>query len=395
MALGVYVHIPYCLQRCSYCDFATYEFKSILPPKSYHELLLAEIRQRAQLFRPQLLSSIYFGGGTPSLIPPEYIIETIHELEKHGFITGPETEITIEINPATLTEDSLGVYLSGGINRFSVGAQTFKDSLLKLVNREHNSEQTLETLALLKKHKLNFNFDLLFALPNQSILDLEKDLKITLEQGAAHISPYCLTLSEAHPLNINRPTEDVQIEMFIIIHSYLLNSGYERYEISNYSKPGYESRHNCLYWQDVNYWGLGLSAHSYRKDRAWGQRFWNPKNIKIYEKLISEQSSPKNKTELAEFLPTDHFEDLDSHQALTDYCHTALRMSSGLNLNKLQKKFSQNVADIVNQRLKALHNRGLIIENTENNFCLSEEGILISNIVFLELSFIEADLKLN
>ncbi len=157
--LGVYIHIPYCLQRCTYCDFATYVHNEILPPEKYVDLVRKEISLRANIFSEKFqgktLSTIYFGGGTPSLIPAELIISLISELSKHGFTTGPETEITIEINPATVDPKKLDQYLSAGVNRISVGAQTFHDRLLKSVNREHNAQQTFETLELLRKYKLN------------------------------------------------------------------------------------------------------------------------------------------------------------------------------------------------------------------------------------------------
>ena len=154
---GVYIHIPYCLQRCTYCDFATFVHTEIKPPAFYVEQVKKEIANKAALFKPRVLDTLYFGGGTPSLISAELIVELISELAKFGYTTGPQTEITIEINPATVDEKKLDVYLKAGINRFSVGAQTFSDRLLKMVHREHNSEQTLKTLQLLNKYKLNFS----------------------------------------------------------------------------------------------------------------------------------------------------------------------------------------------------------------------------------------------
>ena len=293
MGLGVYIHIPYCLQRCTYCDFATYVHTEIKPPEFYVEIVKKEMALRHSLFnkfKNMPLETIYFGGGTPSLIAPEHIVNLIAELSGFGYQTGPLTEITIEINPATIDERKLQIYLEAGVNRFSVGAQTFSDRLLKMVNREHNAQQTRDTLQLLRKHNLNFSFDLLFALPSQTLAELKNDVEIAVDLGSKHISPYCLTVPEGHPLAKNRPLEEDQLKMFEIIHTQLLAQQFQRYEISNYALQGYASKHNLLYWTDRNYWGLGLSAHSYLTDTLvpdnWGSRFWNGNNFDFYTEQI-------------------------------------------------------------------------------------------------------------
>ncbi|MCX7978714.1 MAG: radical SAM family heme chaperone HemW, partial [Bdellovibrionaceae bacterium] len=268
MAFGVYVHVPYCIQRCSYCDFATYEQYSIMPPPQYFSLLWEEIVRKSSLFPQKKLDTLYFGGGTPSLVDPSLIAGTIKILGDCGFPVGPDTEVTMEVNPATLTPQKMEFYLDIGVNRFSVGAQTFKDSLLKMVKREHSSADTIETLRLLQKYEVNFSFDLLFALPEQTFDDLLYDLKMAIDFAPSHISPYCLTLNDTHPLNKGRPLDDVQVEMFHLISETLTSAGYRRYEISNFCLPQRESRHNMLYWTDQEYWGVGLSAHSYRHNSA-------------------------------------------------------------------------------------------------------------------------------
>lgn len=384
--LGIYIHIPYCLQRCTYCDFATYVYKEILPPEKYIELVKTEIKLRAGLFNPTnkqiSLSTIYFGGGTPSLIPAELIVNVISELAKYGFMTGPQTEITIEINPATVDEKKLATYLSNGVNRFSVGAQTFSDLHLKAVHREHNAEQTVQTLKLLQKYGLNFSFDLLFALPNQTIAELKYDVEKSVELGASHISPYCLTVPEGHPLSKNRPLDDEQIEMFDIIHHGLSAQGFRRYEISNYGKPGFESRHNLLYWTDENYWGLGLSAHSYQREspnHQWGQRFWNASNINVYEKEILAQT----------IRPLEHqMEHLKKNQSLTDFCHTSLRLENGLDLKKVETKFGSSELFSVLQIAEKLLQKNLL-ERQDQNLKLTQTGIMISNQVFEQFTFLE------
>lgn len=390
MAFGVYVHIPYCIQRCTYCDFATYEQSKILPPDQYVQLLFEEIKQKRQYQTPQALDTLYFGGGTPSLIPAPLIVSIIKELGRYGFTTGPQTEVTIEINPATVSEDKLKMYLDHGINRFSVGAQTFDDRLLKMVHREHSAKQTLETLDLLRKYNLNFSFDILFALPSQTFEGLKNDVKIALEQGAKHLSPYCLTVPEGHPLSKGRPLEDTQVEMFEMIASQLTTAGFEQYEISNFAIPGFESRHNMLYWVDEPYWSLGLSAHSYSKESRWGTRYWNHNSIGEYQKQI-EQFRGQEFNSPVQHLSENQVEVLELHQALTDYCHTSMRLMRGLNEDSLRAKFPEKNAQTVVDILFTQKERGLV-QNDGKNWSLTANGIVLSNRVFQELTFLLEDL---
>ncbi|ASD62127.1 radical SAM family heme chaperone HemW [Bdellovibrio bacteriovorus] len=390
MAFGVYIHIPYCIQRCTYCDFATYEQSKILPPDQYVELLFKEIRQKHRYYTPQSLDTIYFGGGTPSLIPANLIVAIIKELGRYGFTTRPDTEITIEINPATVSKEKLKTYLDNGINRFSVGAQTFDDRLLKMVHREHSAKQTLETLDLLRAHGVNFSFDILFALPSQTVEGLRRDVEIAVEQGAKHISPYCLTVPDGHPLSKGRPIDDEQVEMFDIIADELTRKGFQQYEISNFALPGFESRHNMLYWVDEPYWSLGLSAHSYSKESAWGTRYWNINSINEYQKQIlafdgQEFDSP------VRHLPSNQVEVLEMHQALTDFCHTSMRLMRGLNVGQLQAKFPQNVSEKVLQIMKNLEEKSWI-RHDNGHWSLTREGLVLSNRVFQELTFLQEDL---
>jgi len=391
MSFGIYVHIPYCIQRCTYCDFATYEQFKILPPQKYVELLFEEIRQKKAYYPARPLDTLYFGGGTPSLIPSELIVAIIQELAKHGFTTGPQTEVTIEINPATVDEKKLAMYLSAGVNRFSVGAQTFEDRLLKMVHREHNAQQTLDTLALLRKYGLNFSFDILFALPSQTVEGLQRDVDIAIEQGAKHISPYCLTVPEGHSLAKGRPIEDDQVSMFEIISERLQSRGFHQYEISNFSLPGYESRHNILYWADEEYWGLGLSAHSYSKAAPWGLRYWNLSNINEYEKQVLSLSG-QFFTSPDQQLPDSQYERLDKHQSLTDFCHTSLRMLQGLDPAKLTTKFSPETAEKVLKILRRLQTHNWVQINDKGHWSLTKEGVLISNQIFAQLTFLEDEI---
>ena len=372
---GMYIHIPYCLQRCTYCDFATYVHTEIIPSEKYVELVKQEMAFGSKFFTPQKLDTVYFGGGTPSLIPAEQITGLIQEIKMRDFTISADTEITIEINPATVDERKLNHYLEYGVNRFSVGAQTFSDRLLKMVHREHNSKQTLETLRLLESYKLNYSFDILFALPTQTLEELEYDLNVASGMGMSHVSPYCLTVPEGHPLSKNRPLDVEQIEMFQMIHEKLLAKNFYRYEISNYAQPGKESRHNLLYWTDQPYWGLGLSAHSYSKKLNWGTRFWNASNMNLYEKNI---------------LKAGESEKLEYHESLTDFCYTSLRLEKGLNKSRLVAKFGAKALDAIEQIAQPLIDQGLM-KLLNNSWSLTDKGVFISNQIFEKFTFLKPD----
>ncbi|MEK7357348.1 MAG: coproporphyrinogen-III oxidase family protein, partial [Bdellovibrionota bacterium] len=242
MAFGIYVHVPYCLQLCPYCDFTKYELgpknTSGVAPDAYVELVRAEIRSRARgIPAKRALSSIYFGGGTPSLLEPSHILSIMTELANEGLRPERGAEFTIEIDPATCDQARLDAYLEMGINRFSVGAQTFDDRLLKVAGRKHTSRDTIELLDLLRRNSVNYSFDLLFALPSQTLDGLRDDLARTLSFGPSHLSAYCLNVPEGHKLSGGRAPEEEQVEMFDVIESTLADGGLPRYEISNFARP--------------------------------------------------------------------------------------------------------------------------------------------------------------
>lgn len=396
MLFGVYFHIPYCIQRCTYCDFATYEQSQILPPDNYTQLVVKEIAAKKDLFlqgaSSRKVNTIFFGGGTPSLFSIENIVLLLESLSREGFDYGPDAEMTIEINPGTVDEKKLNQYLELGFNRFSLGAQTFNQKHLTRVHREHSVQQTLDSLDLFKRYKLNFNFDILFGLPHQSLDELIYDVQQAVGLGSTHVSPYYLTVPDGHPLSKNRPEEDAQVMMFDIIESELLKSGFYRYEISNYAKPGFESKHNLLYWTDQEYAGFGLSSHSYVKNNfasktPWGSRFWNPNNIKIYEKEISDLATKKDFKYTSPFdFEAKYFEVLAENQSLTDFCHTSLRIAQGIDLSLLKAKFSAPFYEQVVNKLKDLNANGLL-EPTPRGFALSAKGKMISNFIFQRLTF--------
>lgn len=376
MSFGVYIHIPYCLQRCVYCDFATYESSQILPPEQYINHVCDEIKLKAPQIGPKELDTIYFGGGTPSLLDPQQLNRIVEQLKNTGFTLKSSGEFTIEVNPATANKKKIEEFLKIGVNRFSLGAQTFRDDLLKLSHRKHTAQDTIETLELFKSLELNFSVDILFALPLQTTADLRNDLDIALRYGPKHVSPYCLTVPESNPMSKNRPLDTAQVKMFAIIEEILNAHGFVQYEISNFAIPGFESRHNMLYWDDQEYWGIGLSSHSYMKWGDWGTRFWNPRQIEEYTK-----EKPLNWE-----TPKLH-ERLKRNEALTDYFHTSLRRQAGLNKTLFLAKFGQDPTFFAGNEIKDLIQKNWLVEDAFN-LKLTAQGKLLSNKVFEALTFL-------
>jgi oxygen-independent coproporphyrinogen-3 oxidase len=343
-----------------------------------------EIRIKAPVIGPRQLDTLYFGGGTPSLLNPTKLMEIINALKENGFELKKSAEVTLEINPATLTPEKLDLLIHGGFNRFSVGAQSFNDRLLKIANRKHSAQDTRDTLSLLNSHGLNFSLDILFALPTQKMDDLAHDLDEALSFNPPHVSPYCLTVPESNPMAKNRPQDETQVEMFSLIEKKLTERGLKRYEISNFAKPGFESRHNQLYWNDDEYWGIGLSSHSYLHRFEWGCRFWNPRPINEYIKDI-ENLTP-GLWSLENAAPTTA-ERLKEHQALTDFFHISLRRAEGLSIKEFEKKFKRPLQSVAAKPLEKLLNRRLLLEKNDS-LALSPEGVILSNYVFEELTFL-------
>jgi oxygen-independent coproporphyrinogen-3 oxidase len=362
-----------------------------MPPETYVDWVRTEIRNRHFAVPTHEISTLYFGGGTPSLLPPSLIISIMDELANAGFHWQTSCEITIEINPATLSEANIQQYVDRGINRFSVGAQTFNDDFLKMCGRKHSAQDTIATLELLNQRGLQFSFDLLFALPGQTLAHVREDLRLTRTFLPNHVSAYCLTVPAGHPMASGRAPEGEQLAMFDEIESQLAEIGVLKYEISNFARPGFESRHNLAYWSDQDYWGLGLSSHSYFRAPEFGLRFWNPKDFGSYELQIQQSLSADSPPYAA--LPSSQVERLQIHEALTDYCHIFLRTRSGLPMAGLEAKFG-SFAKLVRDKIPDLVRQGLLTR-TPGGVRLSTQGEAVSNRVFAEFTFLSEDLRVN
>ena len=395
--LFIYVHIPYCEKHCTYCDFTVFEKDKALPSSEYISLLKQEISNKQRFFKQSRVETIYFGGGTPSLIPAEELTQIIRKI-KSCFFVSPTAEITLEVNPGNLTQESFHQYKAHGVNRFSLGVQTFDPWFLKKSRRSHGIEDSFRDLSFFQKNHLNFSVDLMFGLPYQTLSKLKKDLKTILSFYPPHISLYNLTIPKNHTLSTNRATEDIQAEMFRLIKQILKKKGLKKYELSNFAREGFHSRHNSAYWNGSSFLGLGVSAHSYlsplyvfpdfSKNRPYGLRFWNSKNLPIYR----EQASSSCSHSPLDNLPSKQTEPLKLHEALTDFCHTRLRTAKGLSEKELISLFPEKVSELVLQNLSFL-TKNQWLKRKYPWFSLTEKGEVLSNQVFLNLTFLEKNLN--
>lgn len=362
-----------------------------MPPAEYTELIKKEISSRSSAIGPREVDTIYFGGGTPSLFDPTLIVAIKDHLANEGFVPRESAEISIEIDPGTADQKKIEGYLKGGVTRFSVGAQTFHDHLLKSAGRKHSPEDTLEMLTILKNLKVNYSFDLLFGLPKQSLDDVRTDVDQALEYNPSHLSAYCLTVPEKHPMNIGRAPDEEQVQMFSVIEDGLRKAGILRYEISNFAKPGAESKHNMLYWTDQEYWGLGVSSHSFLKRGEFGTRFWNAFSLGEHVKQINRMGSGDFLSEL----PEPQVESLAVNQALTDFCHTSLRLTRGLGENALRLKFGKIISAKVMALLGEIEASKLLEQTSssgESYWRFTPEGRVLANVVFEKLTFLKGEL---
>jgi oxygen-independent coproporphyrinogen-3 oxidase len=381
MQAGVYIHIPFCRSRCSYCDFATDVFKNDETVERYVKALISEItnyelqRPKTQDQRPKFkIDTIYFGGGTPSLLRPRQL-EMILDAVREKFSVDENSEITMEMNPGSITLDALRDYKSLGVNRASFGAQTFDDAELKRLGRRHTASDVRETIDLLRKAGFeNVSFDLIAGLPRQSLNDWEKNLTEALRLSPEHISLYLLEIHEGTPLaeqiRSNRqplPDEELAGRMYELMLERLAAENYEQYEISNFARNGLRSRHNLKYWQFAPYYSFGVSAHSFD---GIALRWSNERDTARYVKTIESGSSP-----IVETI------ELDEKARRAEYAFLRLRLNEGIDLREYEKKFGVRLNEEFAPDLKRLAEAGLI-ELTADNLRLSKKGMLYSNEVF-------------
>lgn len=370
--IGIYVHIPFCKKKCDYCDFISYCNKDNLIEK-YVEAMKKEIE--SQNIKPEI-TTIYIGGGTPSYIDSKYIIQIINKIKEKN--VSPNAEITIEVNPGTVTMEKLEDYRSCGINRISIGLQSTNNTLLKEIGRIHDFKQFLETYKMAKKVGFkNINVDLMLGLPNQRIKDLKESLEQILKLKPKHISVYSLIVEDGTPIankiekgELQLPDEELERNMYWFVKNTLELNGYKHYEISNFAKKGYESKHNLNCWNQKEYIGIGVAAHSYRDIT----RYSNTENIEEYIKNVNNEEFNKNKI-IHEVQKED--------DAKKEFMLLGLRKIDGIKISDFKNKFGDNPIYLYRNELKKLIDEKLLIIDN-NDIRLSNKGIDLANLVWEE-----------
>ena len=370
--LGIYVHIPFCKRKCNYCDFYSIKWNDEVEDR-YVNALLQEIKSYSNM--KYAVDTIFFGGGTPTIIKAENMEKIIEEI-KNTFIVDENSEISIEANPNTLTDENLSIYNKIGINRLSIGVQSLNNDILRKIGRLHNSTEALEAIERAKSYGYeNLNVDIMFNIPGQTIIDIEETITKIIEHDVKHISFYSLKLEKGTPMylmekdnKIIMPEEDIEREMYYAGRRIMENNNIMQYEISNFAKDGFECKHNLKYWNQEEYLGFGPSAHSFLNKK----RFSNPSDISLY--CDNAEHNIFNKTIQ---------EVLDDEELMFEYIMLNLRLTVGLDTNKFKKKFDVDFFDKYEKQINYLIKNELIIKY-ENNIKLTEKGMDISNFVFEE-----------
>lgn len=368
--IGVYIHIPFCKQKCKYCDFVSFADKEELQ-KEYINSLKLEIEKWKNTNKDYIIKTIYIGGGTPSYIDSKYIEELIN-------LVGRAPSITIEVNPGTVTKEKLLDYKNAGINRLSVGLQSTNNELLKQIGRIHNYEDFLQTYNLARESGFyNINVDLMIGLPNQRIKDIKDSLERICKLNPEHISVYSLIVEEGTPMQklidtgyLVLPEEETERQMYWYVKNFLELNGYKHYEISNFAKPGFESEHNLDCWNQKEYIGFGVAAYSYLD----GKRFGNISNLELYIQNCKNDEFKKN-------IILEEIQ--DKNQMMNEYIILGLRKIGGISIKNFENKFNENPIMLYKDEFEKLYEEGLIIIDGDN-IRLSNKGLDLANLVWEE-----------
>lgn len=372
---GIYIHIPFCKSRCIYCGF--YSTTLLDLRKKYINAVCREMELRKNYIR-EPFSTIYLGGGTPSLLDEAELtklflyINNVYDVDRNA-------EITMECNPDDITPEFTNMLSRLPINRVSMGAQTFADSRLRLLHRRHSSDEVKHAVKLLREAGIkNISIDLMFGFPDESLSQWKEDISAALALNVEHISAYSLMYEEDTPLwkmldtgKVKEIDEELSLTMFKELVCQLTDAGYEHYEISNFARPGYRSRHNNSYWHQVPYIGLGAAAHSFDLN----SRQWNVADLKLYIEEINNGIIPMER------------EELDNDTTFNDIITTALRTSDGIDLNALETRLGKRYRNTLISAAGKHLEQGLL-EIRHDRLRLTSEGIFISDMVMSDLMIV-------
>ena len=359
MIKNAYIHIPFCIRKCNYCSFVS--GINISQKEQYIDALIQEIKNN---YKKEELETLYFGGGTPSLLS-ENDIEKILFL----FNLNKNAEITLEVNPETVEKEKFKKLKNIGINRISLGVQTFDNNILKTIGRNHDEQNIYDAIEIIKNSGFeNISIDLIYGLPTQTKKIFEKDIKKAIDLDIQHISTYGLKIEENSyfynnmPQNI--PDDEQQSEMFLFLCDFLKENNFIHYEISNFAKKSFESKHNCAYWRNKNYYGFGLNASGYENNI----RYRNQSNFKQY--LLNPFKKEEEIT-------------LTTQEIMEDEIFLALRLEKGINIDEINTKYNINFENKYKNIINKYQKLGLL--KIENKHCkLTQQGVLLSNEVMSE-----------
>ena len=375
MKLGLYLHFPFCISKCPYCDFNSYQLKEDNQISSYISALYQEINAYSQKLKKSNITTIYLGGGTPTILSGVQIYNIL-KFCKEKFTIEKNAEITIEANPGTLDGEKLKLLIESGINRLSLGAQSFNNLFLKKLGRIHNTQDIIDSYSFAREIGFsNINIDIMFALPGQTTEDLQVTLKKAVSLKPDHLSLYNLTIKSETEYykkykrgKLKLPTEDEEFDMYNWAINFLEESGFEHYEIANFARPHKRSMHNLIYWQNKPYLGIGAGAYSFIR----GYRYMNFKDPVIY---IKEVMNGK--------LPVDNGEKLSLRKRMIETIILSLRTKDGVSYKKFKARFGVNLNDIFPGQIKKLVNLGLL-KKDNYRIKLTKKGVFLANTVFRE-----------
>lgn len=383
---GIYLHIPFCKSKCAYCNF----FSLVTEKKmdDYVSALKKEIINRKSYLGDDVVKTIYFGGGTPSLLPVKYVDEILELLhENYNIISNPE--VTLEINPDTIDKDKMLALKNLGVNRMSVGIQSFNDDDLRYLGRRHDSRHALQVLDDLNCVGFDrITLDLIYGMPTLTEEKWNHNLDIFFSTGISHLSAYALTVEPKTILGQKIEKEELQevseeetIRHYNILVERTKENGFEHYEISNFAKEGCRSQHNSIYWQDVKYLGLGPSAHSYDGN----SRQWNVSNLTKYIQFVNADidtdTDADTDTDMGRYYER---EILSKEDKFNEYVMTSLRTSWGCNVDKIERDYGKSYAHNFLKDIKKYLDSGIMLVK-DNSFILTDEGMLFADGIAADL----------
>ncbi|WP_124727847.1 radical SAM family heme chaperone HemW [Staphylospora marina] len=370
---AVYIHIPFCSNKCHYCDFTAYVVNG-QPVDDYLDALEREMELTVRDVPPDEIRTVFIGGGTPTVLTPRQMERLLKAVARHFPRWSEEREFTVEANPGTTGTELLKVMKAGGVNRISFGAQTFRPDLLSRIGRIHGKEDIIRSVESARKEGFdNLSLDLMFGLPGQTVSDMEQTLEEALALDPGHFSCYSLKIEEGtlfHHLHergqLALPEEEEEVEMYRLIIEVLRRNGYRQYEVSNFARPGRESRHNSVYWKNEEYYGFGTGAHGY----VGGVRHANIKGVGEYIRLIREGKRP-----VAESFFVEKEEDMENFMIL------GLRMLDGVCRIRFEQRYGLKLDRVFGPVIRRLTETGLLHDDGDR-IRLTDRGLFLGNEVF-------------